>query len=111
MFETYGGRVNTDWCWKDGKIVERHSVPDQWTTDYGAGLGWFNNDDDWAYSACTADMSSCLTRREQEHACCYLSLPLRKTTHHCIGTRICAHACGENGAFHSRNIIHGYCPT
>ena len=106
----YGGRVNTDWCWKNGNVVTRHSVDEAWETDWGRALGWYVRSYNWVYSACTADQSSCLTRLETKHACCYIDQSLRVSIPHCIGTRICAYRCGENGAFHSRNIIHGACP-
>jgi hypothetical protein len=109
-------KVETDWCWKDGKVVERHSVPSALVTQFGSTLGQFVNRDDgrteWKYSACTADMSTCLTRYQATFSCCFDDeTPINVYNQAgCIGTRICAYACGENGAYHSRNIIRGSCP-
>jgi hypothetical protein len=111
-------KVDTDWCWKNGKIVERHSVPSALVTGWGGDLGWYvNRSDDrtaWKYSACSADMSTCLTRYQVAYSCCYddaTPIPILTVTI-CIATRIYAGPIGPPGQeYHSRRILRGSCPS
>jgi len=110
--EAYGGKTDHVWCWKNGKITSRQTTPDMWVTNWGKLLGdWVNTGESgFKYSECTSDMSSCLTRYLAVHSCCFLREP-HVSFNHCIATRICAYACGPTGAYHSRNIINGRCPS
>lgn len=113
---TVNYRSTHDWCIRNGRIVTRNSSHILDITNWGHFLLRYAYTDAWGHNYCVkANVgdtypTSCVYRFRAEVACC-LGKPLTFVTKRCAATRICAYVCGPNGAYHSRQIIYGSCPS
>ena len=90
-------KVVTSWCYSNGNVTSRNSLPSASVTNLGYFLGLRESDAEWTYSACHRfngyPKHNCLTRRQFSFGYAYKSLAPKIGI--CIATRIYG-----NGAHH-----------
>jgi hypothetical protein len=103
------GKTLTDWCWY---TVGRHGIRSRSSTPAFACVlpvgGCSGGADYWHTSHCNGAASdNCLTRREQQTvvSASVAGIQLNTSLWRCIATRI------YSTGGHTRNIVHGQCPS
>jgi len=110
------GQSVHDWCFKNGRIVKRNSTKSVSVNDWGHFLLRFVAVDQWGHNYCVyahpSDTypTSCVYRALGIIGCCAGKAWIQSTSR-CAATRICAYVCGPKGAYHSRQIVMGNCPS